>query len=103
MSLRIPVRVLPTRPSVPMGPRNYRSPAASPRRQYGPVLSAAKAIIKLLSLGLVGLVLSVLLFAAFNQTSSVVLLEKIWAESWKPIVALVLTMVVLAAIEESFS
>ncbi len=103
MSLRVPVRVLPSRPSVPMVPRTYRSPAAPPRRQYGPVLTSSKTIIKLLSLGLVGLTLSILLFAAFNQESSVVLLERIWVESWKPIVALVLTMVVLASIEESFS
>ncbi len=103
MSLRIPVRVLPARPSVPTNPKGHRSPAASPRRKYGPVLTSSKAIIKLLSLGLVGLVLSVLLFAAFNQASSVALLERIWVESWKPIVALVLTMVVLASIEDSFS
>jgi hypothetical protein len=103
MSLRVPVRVLPARSSVPMVPKTYRSPAASPRRQHGPVLTAAKTMIKLLSLGFVGLALSILLFAAFNQASSVVLLERIWLESWKPIVALVLTMVVLASIEESFS
>ncbi len=103
MSLRVPVRVFPSRSSVPMVPRTHRSPAASPRRQYGPVLTSSKTIIKLLSLGLVGLTLSILLFAAFNQESSVVLLERIWLESWKPIVALVLTMVVLASIEESFS
>jgi hypothetical protein len=103
MSLRVPVKVFPVRPAMPMVPRTYRSPAAAPRRQYGPVLTSSKTLIKLLSLGLVGLVLSVLLFAAFNQTSSVLLLERIWAESWKPIVAMVLTMMVLASIEESFS
>jgi hypothetical protein len=103
MSLRIPVKLFPSRPTVPMVPKTYRSPAASPRRQYGPVLTSSKTLIKLLSLGLVGLTLSVLLFAAFNQGSSVLLLERIWTESWKPIVAMVLTMMVLASIEESFS
>jgi len=54
-------------------------------------------------LALVGLTLSVLLFAVFNQDSHVILLGRIWSESWKPLVVLILTTTMLAAIEESMS
>lgn len=104
MSLRTPFKGFPVRSVEPMTlPKSYRSPAASSRRRYGPFVTASKTMMKLLFLGLVGLTLSILLFAAFHQDSSVLLLGRIWTESWKPIVALVLTMVMLAAIEESFS
>jgi uncharacterized integral membrane protein len=54
-------------------------------------------------LALVGLVLSILLFAVFNQDSHVALLVRIWSESWKPLVVLILMTTMLAAIEESMS
>ena len=92
----------PTRPSLDV-PRAKRSSAASPRRRYGPFVNLSKTIVKLLFLALVGLTLSVLLFAAFNQDSSVTLLGRIWSESWKPLVVLVMTATMLAAIEESMT
>ena len=96
-----PVR-RPTRPTLEV-PRAKRSSASSPRRRYGPFVNLSKTIVKLLFLALVGLTLSVLLFAAFNQNSSVTLLGQIWSESWKPLVVLVMTTTMLAAIEESMT
>lgn len=112
MSLRLPIKFsrkefspkgFPVRSTQLIPPRTYRSPAASRRRQYGPFVTAVKMMVKGLFLGLVGLTLCIVLFAVFQQESSVILLGKIWTESWKPIVVLVLTLAVLAAIEESFT
>lgn len=105
MSLHTPFKGFPVRSAKPVASRTRtdRSPAASSRRQYGPFVTACKQITKLLFLGLVGLMLSVLMFAVLHQDSSVRLLGQIWAESWKPIVVLVMTMGMLAAIEESMS
>lgn len=83
--------------------RVKRSSASSPRRRYGPFVNLSRTIVKLLFLALVGLVLSILLFAVFNQDSHVALLVRIWSESWKPLVVLILMTTMLAAIEESMS
>ena len=79
----------------------YRSSVSSPCRRYGPFVNLSRTIVKLLFLVLVRLTLSVLLFAVFNQDSSVAVLGRIGDERWNPLVALILPTIMLAAIEES--
>ncbi len=79
-----------------------RSPAANPLRQYGPFVTLAKTLVKFLSLGALGFGISMLMFAALNQESSLTLLSTIWQTTWKPLATLVLCLGMLAAIEESF-
>ena len=76
---------------------------ALPQRQYGPSIAASKIIVKVLFLGLMGLTISISLFAVLGQSSSVVLLSQIWQGVWKPIATLILMTVILEAIEESYS
>lgn len=79
-----------------------RSPAANPLRQYGPFVTLAKMVVKGLSLGALGFGISMLIFAALEQQSSLVLLWKIWQAAWKPLATLALCLGTLAAIEDSF-
>jgi hypothetical protein len=79
-----------------------RSPAANPLRQYGPFVTLAKTLVKFLSLGAVGFGISMVMFAAFDQHTSVTLLVEIGQNTWKPLATLVLCMGMLASIEESF-
>ncbi|MCX5962593.1 MAG: hypothetical protein NT070_05420 [Cyanobacteria bacterium] len=62
-------------------------------------MNLSRTIVKLLVLALIGLTLNVLLFAVFNQASSVAVLGRIGAERWKALVALILPTTMLAAIE----
>ena len=81
--------------------RNRKNESSSLSQQrYGSFVTASKIVIKFASMGFLGFMLSTLLLALFGQVSSVVLLERIWVASWKPIAALVLTLVMLASIEE---
>jgi hypothetical protein len=79
-----------------------RSPAANPLRQYGPFVTGSKTLVKFLSLGALGFGISMLMFAAFDNESSVNLLIEIWKSTWKPLIAVTLCLGMLAAIEESF-
>jgi hypothetical protein len=79
-----------------------RSPAANPLRQYGPFVTISKTLVKFLSLAALGFGISMLMFAAFDNLSSINLLINIGQSTWKPLVALVLSMGMLAAIEDSF-
>lgn len=103
VSLRRPISDAPVSDTPISDARVKRSSASSPRRRYGPFVNLSRTIVKLLFLALVGLILSILLFAVFNQNSHVTLLGQIWSESWKPLVVLSLTTTMLAAIEESMS
>jgi hypothetical protein len=79
-----------------------RSPAANPLRQYGPFVTGSKTLVKFLSLGALGFGISMLMFAAFDNESSVNLLIEIWKSTWKPLIAVTICLGMLAAIEESF-
>ncbi|MCY7406570.1 MAG: hypothetical protein LH631_04100 [Alkalinema sp. CAN_BIN05] len=112
MALHTPFNFVPVRRPVSDTPvsdtpisdtRVKRSSASSPRRRYGPFFNLSRTIVKLLFLALIGLTLSVLLFGVFNHDSHVTLLVRIWSESWKPLVVIILTTTMLAAIEESMS
>ena len=101
VSLRRPISDAPLSDTPLADAKDNRSSASSPRRRYGPFVNLSRTIVKLLFLALVGLTLSVLLFAVFNQDSGVTVLGRIWSESWKPLVVLILTTTMLGAIEES--
>ena len=103
MSFQMPFTPIVKRPS-PHKPihTDYRSPAANPLRKYGPFVTLAKTVVKALSLGALGFGISMLMFAALEQQSSLVLLWDIWQVSWKPLATLALCLGMLAAIEDSF-
>ncbi len=105
MSFQLPFTPIAKRPSPPR-PKSLhphdRSPAANPLRQYGPFVTLAKTVVKGLSLGALGFGISMLMFAALEQQSSLVLLWGIWLAAWKPLAALALCLGMLAAIEDSF-
>ena len=105
MSFQMPFTPIVKRPSPHKNKplhTDYRSPAANPMRQYGPFVTLAKTVVKGLSLGALGFGISMLMFAALEQQSSLVLLVSIWQAAWKPLATLALCLGMLAAIEDSF-
>lgn len=105
MSFQMPFTPIVKRPSPPNPkPRHTdnRSPAANPLRHYGPFVTLAKMVVKSLSLGALGFGISMLMFAALEQQSSLLLLWGIWQVAWKPLATLALCLGMLAAIEDSF-
>lgn len=69
------------------------------RQWHGLFLISSRITVKFLFLGLVGFTLSIFLFAALDQTSSVVLLSEIWRQHLSLILRLILMLTVMTLLQ----
>ena len=88
------------RKSDPLKP--FRSPAAQPPRSYGPCVLISKTIVKFVALTIFGCGMSILIFGAFKEHSTVKTLAELFQQAAFPTTVVVLSSLILGAIEESF-